>query len=293
MDVGWLALILAVAIVFMFLTLVQHWQRVVRRQTWSIKRLSERVEDLESISDPVFVQRLTEAAPMPLEQVFTFSLRLDDRFWNEALHASEDEKSFVRAYGSFVGSVKLERWRSHTVASITEVLPEGKEARWQTRSLDLYSDPTRTSEAWTLWELPLSRPGSSAVRPPSIELLLRANSVEFRGHLLENRLGASENGRRDAAVLKDVVFLCVPLDPAQLAAFRSQDPAHNGTGDTTPHELSAQANSWQAFYSGTEEALGIEWQLRLHDLSKRSEWERWKILESEPPSIDLVSPPPR
>jgi cytochrome oxidase assembly protein ShyY1 len=46
MDVGWLALILVVAIVFAFFTLVQHWQRVVRRQAWSIKRLSERVEDL-------------------------------------------------------------------------------------------------------------------------------------------------------------------------------------------------------------------------------------------------------
>jgi hypothetical protein len=289
MDVGWLALILAVAIVFMFLTLVQHWQRIVRRQTWSIKRLSERVEDLESISDPLFVQRLNEAAPMPLEQVFTFSLRLDDRFWNEALHATEEEKRFVRAYGSFVGSVKLERWRSHTVASITEVLPEGKEARWQTRSLDLYSDPTRTSETWTLWELPLSRPGSSAVRPPSIELLLRANSVELCGRLLGNR--ASENGHRDATALKDIVFLRVPLDATQLAAYRSQDPAHNGTGDFTPHDLSARASSWQAFYSGREETLGIEWQLRLHDLSKRSEWERWKILESESPSIDLVSQP--
>ncbi len=291
MDVGWLALILAVAIVFMFLTLVQHWQRIVRRQTWSIKRLSERVEDLESISDPMFVQRLNEAAPMPLEQVFTFSLRLDDRFWNEALHATEDEKRFVRAYGSFVGSVKLERWRSHTVASITEVLPEGKEARWQTRSLDLYSDPTRTNEAWTLWELPLSRPGSSALRPPSVELRLRANSVELCGHLLGNPLGASENGRRDAAVLTDVVFLRVPLDAAQLAAFRSQDPTHNGTGDSTSHELSAGANSWQVFYSGREDTLGIEWQLHLQDLSKRSEWERWKILESESPAIDLVSQP--
>jgi len=291
MDVGWLALILAVAIVFMFLTLVQHWQRIVRRQTWSLKRLSKRVEELESISDPMFVQRLNEAAPMPLEQVFTFSLRLDDRFWNEALHATEEEKGCVRAYGSFVGSVKLERWRSHTVASITEVLPEGKEARWQTRSLDLYSDPTRTREAWTLWELPLSRPGPSALRPPSVELLLRANSVELCGHLLGNPLGATENGHRDAAVLTDVVFLRVPLDPAQLAAFRSQDPNHNGTGDSTPHEPSARANSWQAFYSGRKDTLGIEWQLRLQDLSKRSEWERWKILESESPSIDLVSQP--
>jgi hypothetical protein len=282
MDVGWLALILAVAIVFVFFMLVQHWQRVVQRQAWSIKRLLERVEDLESISDPLFVQRLNEAAPMPLEQVFTFSLRLDDRFWSEALHTTEEEMKFVRAYGSFVGSVKLERWRSHTVATVTEVLPEAKEARWQTRSLDLYCDATRTNTSWTLWELPLGRPGSSPACLPSIELLLRANSVELCGHLRMNLLSTSGNGHRDAA-LEEMVFLRVPLDTTKLAIFRSHDPAQN---DATEHQLPARANSWEAFYSGRDEVFGIEWQLRVHDLSKRSEWERWKILES--PSIHLV-----
>jgi len=288
MDVGWLALILAVVIVFIFFMLVQHWQRLVRRQAWSIKRLSERVEELESISDPMFVQRLNEAAPMPLEQVFTFSVRLDDRFWSEALGLTEEEKQFVRAYGSIVGSVKLERWRSHTVATIMELLPEAKEARWQTRSLDLYSDPTRTNDSWTLWELPLARPGSSAMRPASIELLLRANAVELCGHLRANPLTSSRNGHGDA-VLEETVFLRVPLDTAKLAAFRSHDPAENGSGDFTPQGLSPGANSWHAFYSGSDDILGMEWQLRLHDLSKRSEWERWKILES--PAIHLVSEP--
>jgi hypothetical protein len=288
MDVGWLALILVVAIVFAFFTLVQHWQRVVRRQAWSIKRLSERVEDLESISDPMFIQRLNEAAPMPLEQVFTFSLRLGDRFWSAALHATDDEREFVRAYGSFVGSVKLERWRSHTVATITEVLPEGKEARWQTRSLDLYSDPARATSCWTLWELPLSRAGSSTVGPPSVELSLRANSVELSGHLQADPLGRCGNGDPHA-MLEDVVFLRVPLDTAQLAPYRSHHPTQNGTSETTQRELAAPRNSWQAFYSGRDETLDIEWQLRHDDLSKRSEWERWKIMDS--PSIDLVSEP--
>jgi hypothetical protein len=289
MDVGWLALILAVAIVFAFFTLVQHWQRVVRRQAWSIKRLSERVEELESISDPMFIQRLNEAAPMPLEQVFTFSLRLGDRFWSEALHATEEEREFVRGYGSFVGSVKLERWRSHTVATITEVLPEGKEARWQTRSLDLYSDPARATSCWTLWELPLSRAGSSTVRPPSVELLLRASSVELSAHLRPSSLGGCGNGDSDAAILEDLVFLRVPLDAAQLGPYRTHDPTRNGTGEGSQHERPASGSSWQAFYSGRDEARGIEWQLRHDDLSKRSEWERWKILDS--PSIDLVSEP--
>lgn len=280
MDASWLALLIAVAIVFVFFVLVQHWQKVLRHQAWSLRRLMERVQGIESIADPQFLQRLNEAAPMPLEQVFTLSFRMDDRFWSDALRASDEEKKFVREYGSFVGSVKLERWRSHTVATITEVLPDRKAAGWQTRSLDLYSDPARSNDAFALWELPLARAGPSAERPPSLELLLRANSLELCGHLTNRAPHASGNGHNGATGFDDVLFFRVPLDAAQLAPFRSHDPAGNGNGNSGAHEVSAQANSWQAFYSDRDEAFGIEWQLRLHDLTKKSEWERWKILES-------------
>lgn len=280
MDASWLALLIAVAIVFVFFVLVQHWQKVLRHQAWSLRRLMERVQGIESIADPQFLQRLNEAAPMPLEQVFTLSFRMDDRFWSDALRASDEEKKFVREYGSFVGSVKLERWRSHTVATITEVLPDRKAAGWQTRSLDLYSDLARSNDAFTLWELPLARAGPSAERPPSLELSLRANSLELCGHLANRAPHASGNGHNGATGFDDVLFFRVPLDAAQLAPFRSHDPAANGNGNSGAHELSAQASSWQAFYSDRDEVLGIEWHLRLHDLTKKSEWERWKILES-------------
>jgi hypothetical protein len=280
MDAGWLALLIAVAIVFVFFVLVQHWQKVLRHQAWSVRRLMERIRDIELVADPRFLQRLNEAAPMPLEQVFTLSFRMDDRFWNDALHATDDEKKFVREFGSFVGSVKLERWRSHAVATITEVLPDRKAAGWQTRSLDLYSDSSRSNDAFTLWELPLARVGPSAERPPSLELLLRANSLELCGHLDGRPPSASGNGHNGVADFEDVLFFRVPLDTALLAPFRSHDPAGNGNGDSPAHEGSARANSWHAFYSDRDEALGIEWQLRLHDLTKKSEWERWKILES-------------
>ena len=285
MDAGWLALLVAVAIVFVFFVLVQHWQKVLRHQAWSVRRLMDRVQGIESIADPQFLQRLTEAAPMPLEQVFTLSFRLDDRFWSDALHATDDEKKFIREHGSFVGSVKLERWRSHTVATITEVLPDRKAAGWQTRSLDVYSDPARGNDAFALWELPLARVGPSAERPPSLELLLRANSLELVGHLDGCALGTSGNGHNGSAGFEDVIFFRVPLDTAQLAPFRSHDPA--GNGNAASHELSAQANSWQAFYSDRDDATGVEWQLRLRDLTKKSEWERWKILESS--AVPLIT----
>jgi len=282
MEILWPALGIAVIVVFVFYVLAQHWQRVLRQQNWTVRHLFERVRNLEAVADPQFLQRLTEAAPMPLEQVFTLSFRFDDRFWHDAVHASEDDRKFIREYGSFVGSIKLERWRSHTVATITEVLPDRKSTGWQTRTLDFYSDPAKSGDALTLWELALSRPGPSAERPPSLELLLRGNSMELCGHLIPPSETASNNGHAaESPAWNDVVFFRVPLDTAQLAMFRSHDPASNGgNGNGSNGNGDAAANSWGAFYSGRNEDLGIEWQLRLRDLSKKSEWERWKILET-------------
>ncbi len=174
MDILWTAVGIAVIVVFVFYVLAQHWQRLLRQQNWTIRRLFERVQSLEEMADPEWRRRLSDAVPVPLEQVFTLSFRLDDRFWHDAVRATEDDLKFIREYGSFVGAVKLERWRSHTVATITEVLPDRKATGWQTRALDFYPDPANSGDALSLWELALSRPGLSAERPPSLELLLRA-----------------------------------------------------------------------------------------------------------------------
>jgi hypothetical protein len=139
--------------------------------------------------------------------------------------------------------------------------------------------------------------GPSAERPPSLELLLRANSIELCGHLASRVLNVTHNGDNGAAGpsageanLEDAVFFRVPLDAAQLAPFRSHDPAGNGSsgdGDSAARELTARPGAWQAFYSERNEAQGIEWQLRLRDLTKKSEWERWKILDS--PTLPLFT----
>src|ERR1039457_2168628 len=184
MDILWTAVGIAVIVAFVFYVLAQHWQRLLRQQNWTIRRLFERVQSLEEMADPEWRRRLSDAVPVPLEQVFTLSFRLDDRFWHDAVRSTEDDLKFIREYGSFVGAVKLERWRSHTVATITEVLPDRKATGWQTRALDFYPDPARNGDALSLWELALSRSGLSAERPPSLELQLRANSLELRGHLI-------------------------------------------------------------------------------------------------------------
>lgn len=283
MDILWTAVGIAVIVAFVFYVLAQHWQRLLRQQNWTIRRLFERVQSLEEMADPEWRRRLSDAVPVPLEQVFTLSFRLDDRFWHDAVRSTEDDLKFIREHGSFVGAVKLERWRSHTVATIAEVLPDRKATGWQTRALDFYPDPARNGDALSLWELALSRPGMSAERPPSLELLLRANSLELRGHLISAAPDPSGNGHAAAADNGDVLFFRVPLDTAGLAEFRSHDPADsagNGNGNAAGGEAGVNGNSWQAFYSHHNEELGIEWQLRLRDLTRKSEWERWKILES-------------
>src|ERR1700683_1670595 len=102
------------------------------------------------MAHPVCRPRLSEATPLPLEQVFTFSFNLGDRFWRDTIRMNEEDRRFIREFGSFVGSVKLERWRSHTVATITEVLPDRKSTGWQTRSLEFYSDTSKSLEALSL-----------------------------------------------------------------------------------------------------------------------------------------------
>jgi hypothetical protein len=281
MDILWPALGMAVIVVFVFFVLAQYWGRLLRHQSWTIRRLTERVLSLEEMADPAWRHRLTDASPVPLEQVFHFSFNLGERFWREAVGLGDGDRKYIRDFGSFVGGVKLERWRSHTVASVSEVLPDRKATGWQTRTLDFYPEASKSADALSLWELALARPGLSADRPPSLELLLRPNALEFRGHLSVGAELSAENGVEGLPDGGDIVFFRVPLDSAALSEFRSQDPAEsNGNGNGAASEIYGKGNSWQAFYSSRNDQLGIEWQLRLRDLTRKSEWERWKVLES-------------
>jgi hypothetical protein len=244
MEILWPALGICAVVFLVFYVLAKHWHRVLRQHSWVIAKLAERVKSLEEVSDPQFRERLGESSPMPLERVFTFCFRLSEQFWRGTLALEDKDWEFVRRFGSFVGSVKLECWRSHTVATITEALPAGATAQWQTRSLDFYAADGKEDDAISLWELPLRLPHGSDERPPSLELLLRRNAIE----LCADPQGAEGLNQAGAAV-GEVTFFRVPLDSAQLAEFRSQEPRE------TPHEAhprssangAASAASWRAF----------------------------------------------
>ncbi|HYL46403.1 MAG TPA: hypothetical protein VEU52_05215, partial [Candidatus Limnocylindrales bacterium] len=270
MEILWPALGIGLFVVFLLIVFVQHWQRVLRHHSWTIRRLTERLRDIEDVGDPDFQRRLHATAPSPLQQVFTFSLRLDETFWRETLRVNPEDLKFIRAAGSIVGSVKIERWRGHSVVSVTELLPESRLAGWQTRRLDLYSSNPACAEALALWELPLGQPRDAAARPATLELLLAGNTIVLRRLQAEITSGEAASGGSQE---EEVVLLRVPLDTASLAEFRSHEPL----SDAQPG--AANGNSWLASYCCEDENLGLEWQLSARDLTKKAEWENWKILE--------------
>lgn len=280
MDILWSAAGICAIVFVVFFALAQHWQRILRQQSLTIRRLSDRIRDLQEVVDPEF-RRLSESSPMPLDRVFHFTFRLGDHFWRQALNISAEDWQYVRAYGTFVGSVKLEMWRSHTEATVTEVLPEGSAAQWQTRIIDFYPDPANRNDGVTLWELRLAPTNGTAERAPSLELVLTPNSLELHSQRFSCHGIPAENGH--SASLKrekeDVIFK-VPLDPEFLPKFRSHDRAEELSGDHLEDRARPHGSVWQAFYSHTDETIGVEWELRLRDLNKKAQWERWKILES-------------
>jgi hypothetical protein len=281
MDILWPALGISAIVCFVFYVLAAHWQRVLRRESWVMRELAERVRDLEEVSDPDFRRRLDESSPMPLEQVLTFSFYLSERFWRGTLGLSDADWNFVRTHGSFVGSVKLERWRSHTAVTVTEALPASQSAKWQKRSFDFYPEDGG-SDALTLWELRLGLPGKSAERPPSLELLLRRNGIELRGNLRAANDAKGEGA--STSEINETTFFSIPFDTEQLAGFRSREPQNapngaDGNSGSKGAEGSNGGGAWRAFYSASDEGAGFDWQLRILDLARKAEWDRWRILD--------------
>jgi hypothetical protein len=271
MEILWPALGIGLFVVFLFIVFVQHWQRVLRHHSWTLRRLTERLRDIEDVGSPDFRRRIHETAPLPLEKVLTFFLRFDERFWRETLRLSPEQLNFVRAFGSLPGLVKIERWRGHSVVSVTEILPESRLAGWQTRRLEVFSGDSSRPEALTIWELPLGRPQDPAGRPAALELSLRGNSIVLRCSQAAVSPGnSSSNGGPE----EESTLFRVPLDTTRLAAFRSLEPAAHSEPTV------ANGNSWLASYSCEDENLGLDWQLSVRDLTKKAEWENWKILES-------------
>jgi len=101
MDILWMALAVCVIVGFVFVVLARHWQRLLVHQSWTIRRLTDRVAALEEIADPNFRRKLDESAPSPLERVYTFSFRVNDDFWRKTLKATPRQLQYIREHGNF------------------------------------------------------------------------------------------------------------------------------------------------------------------------------------------------
>ena len=275
MDIVWTALGICVLVGFVFYVLAQYWQRLLRAHAHALRDLTARVHALEEMEDPDFRQKVGESVPSPLEQVFLFSFRLSERFWTQTLAASPAEIAYIKANGKFLGSVKIERWRSHSVATINEVLPQSSSAGWQSRSIDVYPG---SGESVALWELPLAAGGQAAESGASLELRFGKDGLTLRAQ--HGRFNDSK-GNGSGPHREENNFFQVPLDTARLAVYRKHDADEaDGNGREGAHSSVRSKDSALSIYEQHDELLGVDWRLAVRDLERKEDWDRWKIWES-------------
>jgi hypothetical protein len=280
MDILWTAVGICIIVGFCFYALAGQWGRVIRQNSAMIRDLFGRVQDLEA--------RFGDSALVPIEQVFILSFRLSEQFWNSTLKLNNTDMAFVRKFGSVVGSVKIEKWRSHFVATITELLP-GPAAKWQTRAVDFYPGDSG-HDTLLLWELPFA-PLAELSPVTSLELILRRSSVELQGRITTAPSAHASGGNGNSPVETEAtaIFFHVPLETDLLTQFQSDDPsagAHESSGNFQSTQILAEQPAWKSFYSYRDDNSGIEWDLRLMDLENKVRWDRWKILDR----IDVPAP---
>jgi hypothetical protein len=284
MDILWVALGVCVIVGFVFVVLARHWQRLLAHQAWSIRRLTDRLHSLEEVADPNFRRKLDESAPSPLEQFYTFGLGLSDRFWRNTVETTDAQRAFIREEGNFLGAVKIERWRSHTVLTVTEVLPQNKSANWQTRTFDIFPENLNDDTPVTLWQMPLAeaKAGAATGKVPTIELRWQDGALALCAS--QDRHAADNNGVI-SLVPDERILLAVPLDPERLEPFRQ---AEASAQHELPEEFdklpgngtNSNGHQFVAFYGSDNADAGIEWHLCLRDLARHSEWDRWRIVEA-------------
>jgi hypothetical protein len=284
MEILWVALGVCIIVGFVFVILARHWQRLLAHQAWSIRRLTDRLHSLEEVADPNFRRKLDESAPSPLEQFYTFGLGLGDRFWHKTVETSDAQRAFIREEGNFLGSVKIERWRSHTVLTVTELLPQNKSANWQTRTFDVFPENLSEDGPVTLWQMPLAaaKAGAATGRVPTIELRWQDGALALCA-LQDRRAGVDDDVI--ALVPDERILLSVPLDPELLEPFRqagvsAQEDMPEEFIKLPSNEAAANGHQFVAFYGSDDADSGIEWHLCLRDLARRSEWDRWRIVEA-------------
>jgi len=281
----WVALGISAIVGGVFVVVARHWQKLLTQQAWSIRRLTDRLHTLEEVADPNFQKKLEETTPSPLERVYTFGLRFDEDFWNRTVHATESQRRYVRQYGNFLGSVKIECWRRHVVVTVSEVLPEEKSASWQTRTFDIFpEDLARSREALTLWQMDLAGDVSGPTERAwsTVELRWKVDQLDLCWRYSET-LAEAANGQ----ILERVLFT-VPLDAKQLGTYRTNEwdgelaDESGGAGPAGAATPIDQPRPAVSFFGNHDAETGVEWNLAMRDLSSPDELKRWKVYEVLP-----------
>jgi hypothetical protein len=291
MDVLWAALAICAMVSVTFYVLAVSWQRTLRGHSRALRALFERLDALETVEDPVIRRKIGELMPSPLREVHILSFRLGERFWRNVLGATEQQILDIRENGTFVGSVKIEIWRSHVAVTVRELLPRSKSAGWHTRTLDIYAVDSGTPTV--LWELCLQLPANSH----AVEL--EQSSVELRYEngaiVLASQAFAKEQWLQstDGARAKERIVFRVPLDAEQLAEFRiseaDMEPAdvEDGAGAARFGSGRQTIAAAVASFSYQDEQQGVDWQLRVRELDGRTAPGQWTIME--PSQVRRVS----
>lgn len=268
MDILWAALAICAIVSVVFYVLAISWQRTLRSQAGAIRGLIQRLETLEAMEDPVMRRRISELMPSPLEQVGIFSFRLGDRFWQDTAALTDKQIRRIHEHGTFVGSVKIEIWRSHVTVTLRELPPPAEASGWQTRTVDIYQ---MDSDACTvLWELCLEPTLAVAMgEPPALELRYRNKSIVLAMRNVPEEPWAVGSGSGTA---EERVVFRIPLDAEQLGDFHI-------AGTDVEAGIETDKDTSIASFADQDERQGVDWQLRLRSFDGRICSGNWTVME--------------
>lgn len=279
MDILWAALAICAIVSVAFYVLALAWQRMLRDHSRAIRELFQRVESLEAMDDPFLRNKIGELMPSPLEQVFILSFRLGEPFWYVTMGATEQQLRHLREHGTFVGSVKIEIWRSHIAVTLRELLPQTKSGGWQTRTVDIYAaDSAKPTSLWELCPAPSGKPVGAQMA--TVELRYQGGAIS-----LVTRTSArmtQEQPSNSESTDEKVVFR-IPLDVGELIPYRVSE----GETENTLAGNEADTDTGILLFAHQDEQKGIDWQLRIRNLNGRMASTDWAIME--PSRIRRVS----
>lgn len=270
MDILWAAMAICAIVSVVFYVLAISWQRTLRNQAAAIRTLVQRLEAFESMEDPVMRRKISELMPSPLEEVSILSFRLSDGFWRNTAGLTEAQIRHIHEQGTFVGSVKIETWRSHVTVTLRELPPHTQSSGWQTRTVDIYE--TGSDAGTVLWELDLEPALTlSTRRHATLELRYENKTVVLAmRHAMKQARTEIAKGENP----EERIVFRIPLKTEQLVEFRMPE-TDRGTGTEGGKEEDTSVGS----FAFQDEQQGVDWQLRLRSFERRISSGHWTIVE--------------